>query len=418
MKFILNKITHYLSHPLTKGSFVILAGSMVANVGAYIYHVLMGRLLGPVTYGEFSALMSLFYLINIGSGVVQTVLTKFFSQLRARKSFSEIPTLFWLAFRGIGIGTLVGLGVAVILSGWIGAFLHIQSIHFIWLYFIFATYVFSIINVSMLQSFQLFVASSVLTNAGTLLRIIFGIIGAPFGLSGILIGNVLSNTLTYILYFIPVWGLLHVKSKELSITKVDTIQYSIPALLGTLGVVALYSQDVLLVKHFFPANEAGIYASLATLGKVIFYASAALGYVMFPMIVERKELKQPHINVVLISLSGVMGLSLLLTLGYFLFPSVIVRLMYGSSFDGAIPYMGLFGLFITFFSFVNVFTTVFLALGKTKVWIITMGAALLQFIGLWIFHVSLYQVVYVNIAVTFMACVALLIYYLHGDEQS
>lgn len=418
MNIILNKITHYLFHPLAKGSFIILAGSMVANVGAYFYHVLMGRLLGPVTYGEFSALMSLFYLINIGSGVVQTVLTKFFSQLRARKFFGEIPTLFWLAFRGIGIGALVGLGVAGVLSGWIGAFLHIQPIHFIWLYLIFATYIFSIINVSLLQSFQMFVASSVLTNAGMLLRIVFGVISAPFGLSGILVGNVISNMLTYILYFIPVWSLLHVKPKILSITKVDTILYSIPALLSALGVVALYSQDVLLVKHFFPANEAGIYASLATLGKVIFYASAALGYVMFPMIVERKELKQSHVNVVLISLSGVTGLSLLLTLGYFLFPSVIVRFMYGSAFDGAIPYMGLFGLFITFFSFVNVLTTIFLALGKTKVWIITLGAALLQFIGLWVYHASLYQVVYVNIGVTFMASVALLIYYLHVHEKS
>ena len=75
---IILKLHAFIAHPLAKGSFIILVGSMVANVGAYAYHVLVGRLLGPVIYGEFSALLSLFYIINIGSGVVQTILAKFF----------------------------------------------------------------------------------------------------------------------------------------------------------------------------------------------------------------------------------------------------------------------------------------------------------------------------------------------------
>ena len=78
MNRFLQKIKDALMHPLAKGSLIILVGSMLANVGAYAYHVLVGRLLGPVIYGEFSALLSLFYIINIGSGVVQTILAKFF----------------------------------------------------------------------------------------------------------------------------------------------------------------------------------------------------------------------------------------------------------------------------------------------------------------------------------------------------
>ncbi len=416
MNVIIRKISRYIYHPLAKGSFIILAGSMGANFGAYVYHVLIGRMLGPVIYSEFSALMSLFYLINIGSGVVQTVLTKFFSQLRARRRFGEIPTLFWISFRWIGIAVAAGFLLAGALSGLIGDFLHIPSIHVIWLYLIFATSLVSVINVSVLQSFQLFFSASVLTNVAAWLRIGIGVLGAPFGLIGILLGNVISNIVTYGLYFIPIWRLLRVKSKPIAITRLDTMLYSGPALLATLGIVALYSQDVLLVKHFFPADQAGIYASLAVLGKVIFYASAALGYVMFPMIVERNELKQSHFRMVLIALSGVAALSLTLTLGYFLFPSFIVRFMYGTAFDGAIPYMGLFGLFITFFSLANLLTTIFLAMEKTRVWGITIGAAVLQFTGLWIFHSSLYQIIYVNIVVTCIACAALLVYYVHVKE--
>lgn len=416
MKTFFQRLKELSAHPLAKGSLIILTGSMVANVGAYAYHVLVGRLLGPVIYGEFSALLSLFYLINIGSGVIQTILTKYFSQLRARKLFSQVPSLFGIAFRYISVISMVGFVLVILLSKQLGIFLHISSDYFMWLYFIFISYIFSVINISIMQAFQLFLASSVVTNIGTLMRLVFGVLGASFGLIGVLIGNIISNLLSYVIFFMPIWGVIRVKSTPLSITKVDAVSYSLPTLLATFGTIALYSQDVLLVKHFFSAYEAGIYASLAVLGKIIFYASAALGFVMFPMIVEKKELKLSHHRMVLGALSGVALLSGMLTLGYFLAPAFIVRLMYGTAFDGAIPYMGLFGLFITFFTLVNLLVTTFLAIEKTRVWMISLGAAFVQAIGIWFFHTSLYQVIYINIAVSAIACIVLLVYYRYGKE--
>lgn len=416
MNKLISKFRNYITHPLAKGSLIIMVGSMVANVGAYAYHVLVGRLLGPVVYGEFSALLSLFYIINIGSGVVGTILTKFFSQLRARKLLNEIPSLFWIAFRYISIVSGIGLFVVILSSNALATFLHISSGNFLWLYLIFVSYIFSVINISLMQSFQMFLSSSVVTNIGTVLRLIFGLLGAPFGLIGVLIGNTISNVISYITFFVPIRSFLRVKSKPLSISKSDAMVYSIPTLLATLGTIALYSQDVLLVKHFFSAYEAGIYASLAVLGKIIFYTSSALGFVMFPLIVEKKELNQSHHGMVLSALGGVAILSSILTLGYFIAPTFIVRLMYGRAFDGAILYMGLFGIFITFFTLINLLTTVFLAIGRTRVWVITMAAALLQNGGLWFFHSSLYQVIYINIGVSCITFVILLVYYRYGKE--
>ena len=51
---------------------------------------------------------------------------------------------------------------------------------------------------------------------------------------------------------------------------------------------------------------------------------------------------------VLSALGAVAALSSVLTFGYFIAPAFIVRIMYGTAFDGAIPFMGLFGIFITF----------------------------------------------------------------------
>ena len=119
---------------------------------------------------------------------------------------------------------------------------------------------------------------------------------------------------------------------------------------------------------------------------------------------------------VLSALGAVAALSSVLTFGYFIAPAFIVRIMYGTAFDGAIPFMGLFGIFITFFTLVNLLITIFLAIGRMRVWVITMGAAITQAIGLWLFHASLYQVIYINIAVAFLTCMILLIYYRYGKD--
>ncbi len=41
--------------------------------------------------------------------------------------------------------------------------------------------------------------------------------------------------------------------------------------------------DLVLVKHFFPSYEAGQYAAVALVGRVLFYASWAVIHAMFPI---------------------------------------------------------------------------------------------------------------------------------------
>ena len=89
---------------------------------------------------------------------------------------------------------------------------------------------------------------------------------------------------------------------------------------------------------------------------------------MFPIIAERKEQERGHSKVVLFGLLGVLALSLGLTLVYVLFPKSVVHALYGAAYDGAAAYLGLFGLFITFFSLSYLLTNICLASSRTSVW--------------------------------------------------
>src|SRR3954462_7648324 len=55
------------------------------------------------------------------------------------------------------------------------------------------------------------------------------------------------------------------------------------AILFFVGQAIIMNIDLVLVKHFFPSYEAGQYAAVALVGRVLFYASWAVIHAMFPI---------------------------------------------------------------------------------------------------------------------------------------
>lgn len=411
-------IRQFFSHAVIQSSMVVMGGSLISNVLAYLYHLIVGRILGPEQYGELAALYSLFYILNVPSAVVQTILTKLFSILKATDKLGEAKYLFFRSLSIIFVLALVGfVFIAASVTG-VAAFLHIESrVNFYWLYIAFALSFVSMVPVSLLAAYQRFFAQSALSAVGMALRLVFAVFAAPFGVTWTLISNVVAIIVTLGTYVLPMRFVFAAQASKLSIPKSRTIRYSVPTLLTTLAIAALYNQDVLLVKHFFSSTDAGIYSSLSVLGKIIFYASSAITFVLFPVISERKELKRGHTRLVAASLMFVGALSSVLTILYFLFPRFVVGVLYGPSYEAAIPYVGLFGVFMTFFTLDNILFSICLAAEKTRVWVFGIIGALMQLTMIWLYHGSLQAVIGVNSIVAAALFVILLVYYTHAKES-
>lgn len=419
----MNRITSFvrliLSHSVTRNSLIVLTGSMFANFLAYLYHLAVGRILGPEKYGELAALLSLMYLLNVPSQGVQTVLVKYFSGIKARQKTGEAKSLFLLSSKWLLVSVLIGFIIIFPFINLLTDFLHIASKeYFFWLYLIFAAFILSVVQASIFQGYQLFITSNILANVGAALRLALGAAGAFLGVGATLLSNVLSNIITYCISLFPLRFIFRARTEPINISKRHILGYSIPTLITTLGVIALYSQDVILVKHFFPARDAGIYSSLSVLGKVIFFASSALGFVLFPVVAERKELNKGHKQIVWSGLLAIAGISLTLTAFYFLFPKLVVDLLFGSAYHEAIPYLGYFGLFITFFSLSSLLSSVCLATDKTKVWILAVFASFIQLTLIWLYHHNLITVIWINLAVTAAFFFSLLLYYGYAKDKS
>src|SRR5581483_11342867 len=125
-------------------------------------------------------------------------------------------------------------------------------------------------------------------------------------------------------------------------------EYGGPAALALLSLTSLVNTDIILVKHFFNPKEAGIYATLSLIGKIIFYFSAPIGTVMFPLIVQRHTKKENYNTIFWLSLLLVLLASVAICIFYSLFPAFTVNI-FSNNGDAlaAVPFVGIFGIFTT-----------------------------------------------------------------------
>ena len=192
--------------------------------------------------------------------------------------------------------------------------------------------------------------------------------------------------------------------------KTEVLIYAIPVLLQSVSMTSLLSTDLILVKHFFPPSEAGLYAALSSLGKIIFYGVGPISAVMFPMISQRSAKGHQYTNIFVYSLALTALLSAVALMVYWLVPDLAIKLLYGSLYLKAAGLLVWFGLFIALYTVCNLMVSYFLSLGLTRVIILPVIAAIAQILGIWIYHDQLFTVIKISIAVAAILLMSLIGY--------
>ncbi len=409
---ILHQIHSLKNSKLAINSILLFAGNMAVNVFAYLYHLIVGRILGPVGYGELAALLSLLYIVSVPSEVLRTVSMKFFSQMYAKQQLGQAKALYMSFIKYIAVIGVMGFFVCMPFVGSLKQFLNISNdTYFLWLYLLFAFQLLSGLSAGVLLAFQKFVMSTLTANIMIVTRLVFGVVSAPFGVGASLAATAIAAIVGMSSYIFPFKKLFRDPAQTAQFTAKDIIKYSMPTLFSLLGLTALYSMDIILVKHYFSPVDAGIYSSLAILGKVIFFASSSIGFVLFPVMAHKWELGKPIHREFFSSVVAVGALSFGIAGVYFIFPELVVNLLFGAKFMAAAKYVGIFGVFLAFFSVASILMNAYLAIGKTRVSIFMIAASIAQIIGISYLHANLAQVIYINISVVAILSVSLMLYY-------
>lgn len=418
MKKLFTSFSWIIRHPLARGSAVVFLGSMVANVMAYAYHLVVGRMLGPVRYGELASLVSFSYILNVPAIVLQTVLTRYIAGYKARHEVGRAKDLAITVTRWVFIASIIGTLLLLPFLTGISQFLRLSNPSVVlYIFLTSALLMFGTVQTSLLQGFQLFFPAMVYANIGAVLRLVGGAIGALFGVTETVVAGVATNVVGYFLFLIPLGFVLKANSKPSNIPIKEAAIFAIPTMLSILGVTSLYSTDIMLAKHFLSEFDAGMYAALSVMGKIIFFASSSVVYVLFPVIAERTKQKVSSNRLVYASLAAVLAVSGSITLGYFLFPKIALHLLFGPLYYPAAASLGIFGVFITFFSLANVLVTTLLGRGNTSVWWFVAAAALVQIGVISIAHQTIATIILVNLIVSAALFTSLLLYYTHVSKK-
>lgn len=411
MQSTIKKIKQLLANPLLSGSLVMVIGINANNFLNYLYHFVIGHLLGPADYGKVAALVSFVALVGVIPLSLGPTVVKFISAAKNRQEINDLVD--WFSKKSLIISSIVVLAI-IIASPFVSSLLKVNSILQV---IIIGSGIFfglpTMINRSVLQGVLKFkeLVVNIIVESG--LKLIIGaiLILIGFQVTGAVLAIFISVCITWFLSRIFIKE--YIGNGVLSRTpQVNILKYSLPILIHSLATASFFSSDLILVRYFFPEHASGIYASLSNLGKVILFGAGPIASVMFPLISKRKSEGGKYYQVFFYSLLLTSLISFMVIAAYSLFPKAIILILYGSSFSEAIYLLPKFSIFSGLLAIGALFINFHLSLGQTKVVIISFIAAILQISGILFYHQNLEMVINVSIVVSASMLVMLFLYFI------
>lgn len=404
-----------LSHELISGSLFLFIGGLLGSFLSFLYNLFLARSLSTPDYGTYTSLLAFETLIIIPSASLTAVIVRFATHYIAKNDLGKASHLFkrmsafWLV-----VGLLI-FGVIYIFHPLILNYFHLKdSLLVLTVGLGIAIAYIGIVNTGFLQSFLKFRYIAFTVISGNLGKIIVGgfLVLGGYRVVGGLVGVMVLPLLIYLLGFLPLRSII--KSKSSGEAKLETgeiIRYGSLTALGVISLSSFISTDAILVKHFFDSTSAGLYGGLSVIGKVIFYFTAPIASVMFPLVVKKHTSGQNFKSLLYLSIILVLIPSVAIVFFYFLFPIFTVNLFLTKDYLSIAPYLALFGIFITLFSLVNVFANFFFSIRKTSVSFLVLIFAVLQIVLIHLFHTNFLQIIAISITSLSLLLIALIVFF-------
>lgn len=379
---------------LVRQNAVLFVGGMIGGIGGFVYHLIAARLLGPAVYGEVASLVSVYLVGNGLTYVITLVLARYAATLQAKGSSSALHHLMVRSSRLLIAPSVVALIVFSALAPLAASFLHLRS----WvpaLVMVLATVMIWQVGVprGMLQGTQRFAALSVNLSVEMVIRTsLVGILLAlGFGVTGSMVA-VLSGAA--VAYGAGMFGLRDILAAPGERVRMRTMAtFAVTAVVGTLGVLFLYNNDVILAKHYLGASDAGIYGGLNKIETIIYFGTLSVSQVLYPRVVEAIHNDTHPGRLLALSAAIILGMGLAALAIFAAAPRLIVTILYGERFLSAARYMVPIGVIGLCLSLVNLLVYFFMAAHDRLFMPVLLAGVALEGVLIFLFHQNLSQVV-------------------------
>lgn len=305
---------------------MVTAGSMFANVAAYLLQVLASRMLGVEGYGEFASLLAAQLVLAVPALALQSVVAR--EVVRGRSS-RELRTV------GYRCAAVVGV-LALALAPALSAAMDVSMTATVSAVIAAPVLVLLAAEQGLLQGRGRFGALSIVLAAAGFGKVAPAVLVLVLGGGP---GSVLLATAAGIGVValgarwtagVPVNSVSETKVTVLAVLQASQVQ---------LVLIAMSALDLVLARTLLSSNEAGLYAVGAVASKAAFWLPQAVGVVLYPRMANPLH----SASAVRSALAVVAGLGTVLVIGGAL-ASPLLPLVVGDTYSGVQEYVWLFVL--------------------------------------------------------------------------
>lgn len=398
-----------LKSQLLGGSLTLLAGSGLVGVTNLIYNVATARLLGPTGFAHATAVYTLLMLLSAITLSFQVVCAKYVAKTSSPDDkasvFASLHQRAWLA--GIAIGLLLFVGKHLLTR-----YLNLPDPVLISLLALgTAFYVPLGVRRGYVQGVHAFGPLALNFMLEGVVRLVGAsiLIALGLGVQGAVLASVLAVIVAYFAA-LPSPSVTSFRLRGISIPFLEGLQ----AIIFFSGQTVINNFDIVLVKHFFPPDQAGIYAAVALVGRLVNMCAWSVVNTMFPVSAGAAGDDREGSSVLFTSLSLVLVILAVLIGGLWLIPNFLWKVLFGAHFELA-HYGGLAGLLILYaittgiYSLSSVIITYEMSrkIANTSWMQLAFSAALA--LGIYLFHHTLHQVIVVQLLLMIVLLMVLMI---------
>jgi O-antigen/teichoic acid export membrane protein len=381
---------------------VFMVSVLIVNGGNYAYNLILGRLLGPEQFSDAAVLITFLLVLSFVAMTFQLATAKFsvtFNDSLLSKFVSNMHTY------GILIGVITGL-LTIVFADQLQALFNTSSSGMFVVFGIgIPLYFMMSVNRGVFQGKKQFKMLSITYQLEMLSRLVItlGLIVLFDIKSSIVIAIGILGSFGF--------GLIPFKFKKLSFKGLGSVyaeetkqirRFFIITAFYEFTQIIINNSDILLVKHFFESWDAGLYAALALIGRIVYFIAWMFVMLLLPTVVQLKKEGKATAPILFKYVGYIACISLLIIGATAVFPEMAIQLLFGEQYLEIAPLLWKYALATGLFAIANIFAYYYLSLDKNVPVIISGVFGMLQMGLVIFFHDSLAQVVHMQIAAMFL----------------
>lgn len=381
-----------------------------------LFHLSAARYLGPEQYSVLGVFASILFTVVLLSSTAYLIITRFITYHHTRYQYEQINYLVSTSLKYFFASGFLVFLIILIFAEPIAMFFNINSIgpvvmlgFAIWLQLMVPIYEGAfkgLENLHAMGRMRVFESLSRLAIVLIFAYIGLSVTSMVFALGA---GTFVALAISYV----PIRDLqrLHMVRPNMK----EIWEYARSAVFITLPLALLLNMDIILVKHYFPPDQAGIYAAASLMAKIPFIFSWVFSSVIFPRVTKLYVDGRPTTHLLRSSLKWMVSIVFICTFVAVFFSNRIFAFMFGSLYTPSY-YMGPYAFAMGLLAIVNILAVYQLALKRFTLAKVIPWFVLVELILFSFFHSTIFEIVAVTVLVTSLM-VAAALYVLRHELQ-